>query len=260
MSGYTPLFNSLTRGSLCGRWPDIGLWAVILSLSDRHGVVDMHPNAIAALTGLPADEVVACMERFCQPDPESRSKDADGRRLVLIDEGRTWGWRIVNHGRYRDKARKAAYDAARTESGRDAERKREERASRRVPTCPDSSRPTNTNTDANIKPPSPDGEGGAGGGRKRPSPAPTPPPEGLDMQAWERWEQYRREIRKPIKPASMLAAQRKLAGFGADQAAIVEQSIANGWQGLFPLKDDSGGGEIDAYFRNLRRAVSRAHD
>src|SRR5690606_37355018 len=80
------------------------------------------------------------------------------------------------------------------------------------------------------------------------------------MQAWERWAPYRREIRKPIKPASMLAAQRKLAGFGADQAAIVEQSIANGWQGLFPLKDDPGGGEIDPYFRNLRRAVSRADD
>jgi hypothetical protein len=35
----------------------------------------------------------------------------------------------------------------------------------------------------------------------------------------------------------VLAAQRKLAGFGAGQAAVVEQSIANGWQGLFPLKD-----------------------
>jgi len=55
----------------------------------------------------------------------------------------------------------------------------------------------------------------------------------LDPEAWERWEKYRREIRKPIKPASVLAAQQKLAGFGADQAAVVENSIANSYQGLF---------------------------
>jgi hypothetical protein len=64
-------------------------------------------------------------------------------------------------------------------------------------------------------------------------------PPGLDPVAWARWEAYRVEIRKPIKPASLLAAQRKLAGFGADQAVVVENSIANGWQGLFQ-PDESG--------------------
>lgn len=65
-----------------------------------------------------------------------------------------------------------------------------------------------------------------------------PPPPNLNVEAWHRWEQYRREIRKAIKPASKLAAQRKLAGFGVDQEAVVEQSIANGWQGLFELKSN----------------------
>jgi hypothetical protein len=59
---------------------------------------------------------------------------------------------------------------------------------------------------------------------------------GLDLQAWTRFEDYRREIRKPIKPGSVQAAQQKLAGFGADQAGVVEESIAQGWTGLFPLK------------------------
>jgi len=67
-------------------------------------------------------------------------------------------------------------------------------------------------------------------------PAAVPTVENLDSTAWERWAAYRSEIRKAIKPVSMPAAQRQLAGFGADQAAVVEQSIANGWQGLFPLK------------------------
>lgn len=63
---------------------------------------------------------------------------------------------------------------------------------------------------------------------------------GLDLEAWSRFETYRREIRKPIKPASVLASQKKLAAFGAAQPAVVEQSIANGWQGLFELKPPNG--------------------
>jgi DNA-binding transcriptional MocR family regulator len=63
-----------------------------------------------------------------------------------------------------------------------------------------------------------------------------PPPSNLNVEAWHRWEQYRKQVRKPIQPASKLAAQRKLAAFGTDQAAVVEQSIADGYQGLFPLK------------------------
>jgi hypothetical protein len=59
---------------------------------------------------------------------------------------------------------------------------------------------------------------------------------GLDVQAWTAWTVYRKQIGKPVKPASIPAAQRKLAAYGTSQAAIVEQSVANGWQGLFPLK------------------------
>ena len=62
------------------------------------------------------------------------------------------------------------------------------------------------------------------------------PPPGLDPAAWSRWREYRIEIRKPLKPVSIPAAQRELAAFGGDQAAVVEQSIAQGWQGLFALK------------------------
>lgn len=67
-------------------------------------------------------------------------------------------------------------------------------------------------------------------------------PAGLDSKSWDRWLTYRTEIRKPLKPASIPAAQKTLAAFGSDQAAVVEQSIAQGWQGLFPLKKKPNGG------------------
>jgi hypothetical protein len=124
LSGYTPLFSSLTTGTLYGRWPDIGVWPIVLSLGDKNGVVDVTPHYLAGVTGLPVADVIACMKRFCEPDPYSRSKAENGSRLVLVDEHRDWGWRIVNHGRYREKARKQMQQNEATESGRDAERKK----------------------------------------------------------------------------------------------------------------------------------------
>jgi hypothetical protein len=58
----------------------------------------------------------------------------------------------------------------------------------------------------------------------------------LDSEAWERWKAYRTVIKKPMKPITEEAAKLKFQRYGADQAAVVDQSIANGWQGLFELQ------------------------
>lgn len=123
MAGYVPLFDSLTKGTLCGRWPDIGLWPIVLSMSDKNGVVDVTPTFIAGVTGLPEPEVVACMARFCEPDKYSRSSEANGARLILLDSHRDWGWRIVNHRAYREKARLMGKNEREVESGKNQERK-----------------------------------------------------------------------------------------------------------------------------------------
>jgi hypothetical protein len=76
--------------------------------------------------------------------------------------------------------------------------------------------------------------------RKAPEGAPDVFPEGLDVRSWDRWVSYRKEIGKALKPASIHSAQQALAKHGDHQAAVVEQSIANGWQGLFALKAAGG--------------------
>ena len=69
------------------------------------------------------------------------------------------------------------------------------------------------------------------------------PCEGLNLQAWERWSYaYRTEIKKPLKAVSKPAAQRELAKHGESQDIVVEQSIANGWTGIFALKTVNGSG------------------
>lgn len=229
MSGYTPLFDSALDGTLFGKWPHTGIWTCLLSQMDKRGIIDKHPNLLAAKIGVPVDLLLSCISDFMQPDPGSRTPDHEGRRLELLEPGkRDWGWRVLNHQLYREKARKSAYDTARTESGKDRERKADKRsASRDVPTRPDASRDvplsdTDTNSDskANKNPPKP----------------PTGGVFGLDVAAWNRWETYRRGIRKPIREQSLEAAQKKLASFGSQQAAVVENSIAEGYQGLIPPK------------------------
>jgi hypothetical protein len=155
VSGYTPLFDTVLDGTLYGKWPHTGIWACLLSQMDKHGNIDMNPNLLADKIGVPVDLLLSCIHDFMQPDPGSRTKDHEGRRLCLIDpDARQWGWRVLNYAKYREKARKQSHQQAATESGKDAARKRAERD---VRTCPDvsgadrlSDTDANTNTDANA--------------------------------------------------------------------------------------------------------------
>lgn len=89
-----------------------------------------------------------------------------------------------------------------------------------------------------------------GSGGERP---PVTYPIGLDAAVWQRWLDYRSKIGKPLKPASLQAAIDELVKFGADQAAVVQQSVAAGWQGLFALKANGNGATQHAGHRKLTR-------
>jgi hypothetical protein len=154
--GYTPVFNGALDGTLYGRWPQSGVWLCLLSQCDWRGNIDMVPRLLAAKIGVSEDVLIACIREFMEPDPGSRTGDLEGRRLELIDPAnRDWGWRVINHGLYRERARKSAYDAERTQSGADAERKRKEREKQGkhpVPRSPDASRSqTQTETETQTK-------------------------------------------------------------------------------------------------------------
>jgi uncharacterized protein YdaU (DUF1376 family) len=65
---------------------------------------------------------------------------------------------------------------------------------------------------------------------------------GLDVEAFDRWIGYRAERKPALKPVSFKAAAEKLSAHGTDQMAVVLQSIAEGYQGLFPLKLNGSSG------------------
>lgn len=64
-------------------------------------------------------------------------------------------------------------------------------------------------------------------------------PENLDNQrfkdAWNLWNVYRKEIKKPLTPTAQKQQLKFLSERGNDAVAIIEKSIQNSWQGLFDL-------------------------
>ncbi|EQC4550785.1 replication protein [Cronobacter malonaticus] len=78
------------------------------------------------------------------------------------------------------------------------------------------------------------------GGKAKFNPLEVDLPDWLDPAVWREWVQYRAESKNPIK--SMLTvtkAIKLLSQFrdaGDNPAEVINQSIANGWRGLFRLK------------------------
>lgn len=72
----------------------------MIVLASPDGVVDMTPQAIAARTSIPLNIITKGLKVLSEPDPYTRTPGEDGRRLVLMDDHRPWGWRLVNHGKY----------------------------------------------------------------------------------------------------------------------------------------------------------------
>ena len=62
-------------------------------------------------------------------------------------------------------------------------------------------------------------------------------PQWINQEAWELWVQFRKEIRKPLKPTTIELQLKMLEKHKANHVQILETSIQNGWQGLFPPKE-----------------------
>lgn len=61
-------------------------------------------------------------------------------------------------------------------------------------------------------------------------------------QAWADWVEYRRQLRKPFTEITVYQQLQKFGGAGVEKSiAMIRQSIANGWQGLFEVKGPVNG-------------------
>lgn len=100
MIGYTKLFGSIVASTI---WREDDktriVWITMLAISNKDGIVEASVPGLADLSRVTVEECRAAVAKLESPDPDSRTKAEEGRRILPIDGG----WRLVNHAKYRAK-------------------------------------------------------------------------------------------------------------------------------------------------------------
>lgn len=98
---FAKVFAQIFDSTIAENYQHRHVFMDLLVLADVDGVVNMTVEAIARRTNAPLDLVSEAIEALTLPDPHSQNREHDGRRLIPIEEGRGWGWRIVSYHHYR---------------------------------------------------------------------------------------------------------------------------------------------------------------
>jgi hypothetical protein len=95
---YGKFFASAFTGSMFGAGSDVfAVWAYVIA-NTKDSQVELNPNLLAATLGTSRERVQQAIDFLCAPDPNSRSKDAEGRRLVREGE---FAYRVPTFSAYR---------------------------------------------------------------------------------------------------------------------------------------------------------------
>jgi len=97
---YGKHFSSMYEGSMIGAGLNVfAVWGYIISHADfNDSCVELHPKHLALILGCSKEEVVKAIEYLMAPDPDSKSKEEEGRRLLKKGE---YLYFVVNFKRYR---------------------------------------------------------------------------------------------------------------------------------------------------------------
>lgn len=96
---YTKLFTSITASTVWQEPAGTRLtWITMLAMADKNGDVFASIPGLARIANVTLEEVEAALRCFLSPDPYSRTKEHDGRRIEEIDGG----WRLLNHAKFRE--------------------------------------------------------------------------------------------------------------------------------------------------------------
>ena len=233
---YNKLFSKILDSSV---WlaPDATrlVWITLLAAMDEEGFCQFATVAnLAHRARVSLEAGAQAVKELESPEPDSATAEDDGRRIERVPHG----WIVLNAGKYRELvtrvesleanrrrvARHRAKGKVTVTSGNGSVMTGNAMAEKRNASVMQSEAYALSETEEEEE--------------EEFSPSSMA---ALDLEAWKRWVEYRKEIKRPLRPVSMKAAARALAAYGDAQAAVVERSIAQGWQGLFPLTDKPSG-------------------
>ncbi|HUS88160.1 MAG TPA: hypothetical protein VMW91_02125 [Desulfosporosinus sp.] len=223
---YSPLFASILTSTL---WQESYstrlLWVTMLALADETDTVYASVPGLAFQARITEEECREGLNRFMSPDPDSRTKEFEGRRVKAVDGG----WFLLN----REKHRKRIFDKKAYQ--RLYMRKRRSKNMLDMESNENLTEPNklvkldhvDVYVDVNKE--------------KKKNPLVFTIPDTLDtpefLKVWSDWQMFRKEIKRAIAPSTAKRQLKKLETLGlSDAIATIELSIENGWQGLFPIK------------------------
>lgn len=97
---FAKLFSTITASSLWGESKEVKiLFVTMLAQADSSGFVEASIPGLARLANLTPAETEEAITNLESPDPHSKSKVADGRRIVKVNNG----WALVNYEDYRNR-------------------------------------------------------------------------------------------------------------------------------------------------------------
>jgi len=98
METYTKLAGTIITSSVWLEDDHTRLtWVTLMALADRWGEVHASVPGLAHMARVPVESCRTALVKFMSPDPDSRTTDEAGIRLLPIDGG----WVLVNHEKYR---------------------------------------------------------------------------------------------------------------------------------------------------------------
>ena len=96
---FTKLFSSITDSTIWREPDHVRLvWITMLAASDARGRVFASIPGLADKSRVSVERCRLALTALASPDPDSRSKNDEGRRIVEIDGG----WRLINYTKYRE--------------------------------------------------------------------------------------------------------------------------------------------------------------
>ena len=122
---YAKLFDSIVHSTIWDEEMHVKVvWVTMLAIADPKGYVWASVPGLAHVARVSRDQCTDALARLVAPDPDSRTKEHEGRRLEAVDGG----WFVFNYEKYR---RLRDEDERRANSRERSRRYRERHASSR---------------------------------------------------------------------------------------------------------------------------------
>jgi hypothetical protein len=257
---YNKLFTKILDSSI---WlapdPHRLVWITLIAAMDEDGnAMFACVDNLAARARVSVKQAEIAVAAFEAPDPKSGDPENEGRRIERIPGG----WLVLNAHKYRAMVTKAiSRERTRARTAAWRERKKESVTLGDAPVTPGDASVTPrddavTPSEALSESTS---EAEKSGATRRESEPDWQSVENLALEAWLIWIAYRRKMK--IKSYVDTRMAKRLAAYPLDvQVTAIEESMTQGYAGLFPEKvqrganqSAAGGGAETPYERAGRR-------